>query len=853
MSSPQYKQHEPVAIVGMGKELNATWSKTNLGFWDFLRNKVDGWKEFDDPRFSTRGFHHPNSDRPGSVAMKGAFLSEEDARLFDHSFFGMTGLEVETLDPSQRKLLEVAYEAIENAGDTWSSVSGTRTGVFVGNFCLDHWMIQSRDWDNPRPYAFTGAGTSILANRISYIFNLRGPSLTVDTACSSSMYALHLAVNAIRAGDCDSAIVASANWIADPGVQIALDKLGALSASSRCHTFDARAEGYARGEGFGAIYLKKPSVAIRDESPIRAMIRGTAINSNGRTGGITRPSAKGQEVVIREAYRNAGDLSFSDTSYFECHGTGTYVGDPIEVAAVGAVFAPERSIDDPLLVGSVKSNVGHGEGASALASVMKVVLSLENGALPPIFNLETKNPNIDFEGAKVQPVTEVTPWPANRLQRASINSFGYGGANGHCIIDNVNNVLPDYVAPGIFKSKANGVTNGHMNGYHHAKFVQHRPIVERPKLKTTTIAATRQFVLLPVSAHNEHSLESNLQALSQVIDKFSLADVAYTFSARRSILAQRSFCLVEKGNVTQGLVLDTKPVRAPLQTSNIGFVFTGQGAQGHAMGAELFEYRVFQTAIEYLDQVLGELSNPPSWSLSSVLSGDCDEALIQTAEVSQAACTALQIGLVDLLASWHVRPSAVAGHSSGEIAAAYASGRVTAAEAIVAAYLRGQAVSKNEQKGAMLAVGLGQDQVAKYIKGREDKIRLAAINSPGNVTLSGDMVVIDDISTALTSNGVFHRRLQTGGNAYHSHHMIPVGRAYVETLNKEAERIHKLNLAGAEQRYPYVPWASSVTPHKATPHFSHPASYWRANLESPVRFSEAIENLVGMEGAPIQA
>jgi len=246
------------------------------------------------------------------------------------------------------------------------------------------------------------------------------------------MYALHLAVNAIRAGDCDSAIVASANWIADPGVQIALDKLGALSASSRCHTFDAKAEGYARGEGFGAIYLKRPALAIADNSPIRAMIRGTAINSNGRTGGITRPSARGQEIVIREAYRTAGDLSYSDTSYFECHGTGTYVGDPIEVAAVGKVFASERSDDDPLLVGSVKGNVGHGEGASALASVMKVVLSLENGAIPPIFNLETRNPNIDFEGAKVQPVTGVTPWPVDRLQRASINSFGYGGANGGC-------------------------------------------------------------------------------------------------------------------------------------------------------------------------------------------------------------------------------------------------------------------------------------------------------------------------------------------------------------------------------------------------------------------------------------
>ncbi len=363
------------------------------------------------------------------------------------------------------------------------------------------------------------------------------------------MYALHLAVNAIRAGDCDSAIVASANWIADPGVQIALDKLGALSASSRCHTFDARAEGYARGEGFAAIYLERPSLAIADESPIRAMIRGTAINSNGRTGGITRPSAKGQEIVIREAYRNAGDLPFSDTNYFECHGTGTYVGDPIEVAAVGRVFAPERSAEDPLLVGSVKSNVGHSEGASALASVMKVVLSLENEAIPPIFNLETRNPNIDFEGAKVQPVTEVTPWPKNRRQRASINSFGYGGANGHLIIDHVKNVLPDYVKPGVFKNKANGAMNGNTNGHQNEESIQHHPIVESPRLTPTANTATRQLVLLPLSAHNEDSLKLNVDALSQVIDRVSLADVVYTFGARRSKFAQRSFCILEKGNV----------------------------------------------------------------------------------------------------------------------------------------------------------------------------------------------------------------------------------------------------------------------------------------------------------------
>lgn len=667
------------------------------------------------------------------------------------------------------------------------------------------------------------------------------------------MYAVHLAVNAIRAGDCDSAIVASANWIADPGVQIALDKLGALSASSRCHTFDAKADGYARGEGFGAIYLKRPSLALADKSPIRAMIRGTAINSNGRTGGITRPSARGQEVVIREAYRNAGDLPFSDTSYFECHGTGTYVGDPIEVAAVGRVFAPGRSAEDPLLVGSVKSNVGHGEGASALAAVMKVVLSLENGAIPPVFKLEERNPNIDFEGAKVQPVTDVTPWPMNRLRRASINSFGYGGANGHCIIDHVNNVLPDYVAPGIFKSKANGTINGHTNGQQNGESIQHHPIVESPRLTATTDAATRQLVLLPLSAHNEHSLKLNVDALAQVIGKLSLADIVYTLAARRSRFAQRSFCIVDKGNVAQNLVIDRKPVRSPLQTSNLGFIFTGQGAQWHGMGAELFEYGVFRTTIEYLDYVLGALPNTPSWSLYSILSGDCDAALIQTAELSQAVCTAVQIGLVDLLASWSVQPSGVAGHSSGEIAAAYASGRITAAEAIVSAYLRGQAVSRNERKGAMLAVGLGPDQVTKYLEGREDEVKLAAINSPGSVTLSGEVTAINKISAAMTADSIFNRTLKTGDNAYHSHHMISVGREYFEILADGIKHIQKLGLADAEQRYQHVFWASSVTPSKSTADFNNPASYWRANLESPVLFSEAVARLVDMEHVPIHA
>ena len=565
--------------------------------------------------------------------------------------------------------------------------------------------------------------------------------------------------------------------------------------------------------------------------------------------------------ILLTSVLNAQGLSASFSAYFECHGTGTYVGDPIEVDAVGRVFSSHQSASDPLLVGSVKSNVGHSEGASALASIMKVVLSLENGAIPPVFNIETLNPNINFETARVKPVTEVTPWPKGRLQRASINSFGYGGANGHCIIDHVNNVLPDYVAPGVFERRENGKTNGktnghtngfangHANGHHNGDSIQHSPIVESPRLISSPKATTRQLVLLPISAHNEPSLKLNLDALSQAIDQFPLADVAYTFGARRSKLAQRSFRIVDKDNIKPGLEIERKAARAPLQTSNLGFIFTGQGAQWHAMGAELFEYRVFQTAIKYLDFVLSSLPHAPSWSLYDILSGDCDKTLIQTAEVSQAVCTAAQIGLVDLLASWSIRPSGVAGHSSGEMAAAYASGRITAAEAIVAAYFRGQAVSKNTQEGAMLAVGLGPEQLAKYLEGREEEVKLAAINSPGSVTLSGEVSAIEELSVAMNADSIFNRTLKTGGNAYHSHHMLPLGRDYIQMLH-ENERIDVIR---DQKQYQHVPWISSVTPSKSTEGLNDFAAYWRANLESPVRFSEAVAKLVNMEDTPIHA
>ncbi|KAL8788410.1 MAG: hypothetical protein Q9195_007289 [Heterodermia aff. obscurata] len=874
-SSILERQDEPVAIVGMG----CRWAggvKDAPGLWQLLKDKRDGWREWDEPHFPSKSFYHANQDRPGSVRTRGAFLVEEDARLFDHTFFNMTSREVETMDPSQRKLLEVVYEAFENAGETWDSIAGSRTGVYIGNFAIDHMLIQARDWENARPYASTGVETCILANRISYVFNLTGPSLTINTACSSSMYALHLAVSAIRNGECDGAIVAAANWLVDPSMQIVLDKLGALSPTSRCHTFDVSADGYARGEGFSALCLKKSSIAVSDELPIRAMIRGTAINANGKTGGITRPSAKGQEAAIRKAYENAGNLSFSDTTFFECHGTGTQAGDPLEVSAIGNVFASSRSNapEDRLLIGSIKPSLGHTEGASALASIMKVVLSLEAGEIPPTYGVEELNPNIDFEGAKVFVVKDSTvPWPKGKLRRASVNSFGYGGANGHCIIDHVNNVLPDYArysVPDIVPMggpKTNGDLNGHSNGQLDIEHVlsngngeselngashstttvarqHHSPVNSAPKKIARADAPTRPFVLLPFAAHNASSLRLNIDALSSVIDHSSLADIAYTLGCKRSQLLQRSFRIVDQDHRALGLAAEKRIFTSPIQTSNVAYVFTGQGAQWHSMGAQLFEYAVFQTTISYLDYVLKELPGCPSWTIYATLSGAYEPKHIQSPQVSQVACTAIQIAMVDLLASWSVRPVAVVGHSSGEIAAAYASGHITAAEAIMAAHFRGQAVVKNRRKGAMLAVGLGADHIMGYLQGVEEQIKIAAMNSPGSVTLSGDALAIEALSATLDRDSVFNRVLHTYGSAYHSHHMLAIGGDYIDMLQKGEDRIKKLGLAHKTELYPRTSWVSSVRPEKFVFDDESLPHYWRANLESPVRFSQAVMKMV---------
>ncbi|KAI1302455.1 hypothetical protein F5Y03DRAFT_407817 [Xylaria venustula] len=878
---------EPIAIIGMG----CRWpgdSESPSELWDYLEAKRNSYSKFPKERINGDAFYHPDGNRPGSFRTEGGCFIKSDVRQFDSTFFGIHPKEVLTLDPAQRKFLEVVYETFESAGVPLHKLSGSKTGTFVGNFNYDHQLMHYRDPENALPYSVTGSGITILSNRINYMFNLKGPSMTLDTACSSSLYALHLACSAIQTGDCDAAIVGGTNLILTPECQIFSSVLGAVSPTSVCHTFDSRADGYARADGIGALYVKRLSQAVTDGDPIRAVIRGTAFNANGRTGGITHPSPEGQEACIRRAYERAGGLDMSLTGYFECHGTGTPVGDPIEVSAIGRVFADKRSSSHPLLIGSIKSNMGHSEPSSGIAGVMKAVLAIERGIIPPTIGIETLNPNVDLKDGRLKIVTESTPWPNLPIRRASINSFGYGGSNAHAIVESVETLLPEYrsrhqasiqssnievfavknglhressqsslsshsslngngVMNGITNGTFNGNTNGNgyvngINGAHHISNGKHSNSVKK------------RF-LLPFSAHDEKTLQANYDKLVTCCDKWTIDDIAYTLSARRSVFQQRSFVIVTNDQ-TAALPNETpKAVKVPAAAAlpSAGFVFTGQGAQWPQMGVALIkEYPSCLATVRRLDRYLDDIDEGfgRSWSIEDVLKEDPEHSQIHQAELSQPLVTALQIMIVNLLSEWGITPRAVIGHSSGEIAAGYAAGLLTEQDAIIVAFLRGKAVASNRSRGLMMAVGGLLSQIQPLVDEYDGAIVVACYNSPESHTLSGDADAISALKVVLDEKKIFCRILQTNNNAYHSDHMKPLGPTYERDLDQFMQRksAAKVLKQAAKTGHSQPVFFSSVYGH-AAPWSVLSSKYWRQNLESPVLFHQGVSELVAQ--APV--
>ncbi|KAI5854487.1 polyketide synthase [Durotheca rogersii] len=805
---------DPPCIVGIACRLPGDIGSPS-DLWDFLVEQKSAQGPVPPERYNIGGFYHPSPNRSGSTNVPGGYFINEDLRQFDNSFFGINNLEATYMDPQQRKLLEVVYECLTSAGVTMDSVSGSTTGVFVANFSVDYQPIQTRDPDYLHRYVATGSGATVMSNRISHIFNLHGPSNTIDTACSSSIYALHQATNALKTGDCDSVIVASANMIMSPELHIAAAKSGVLSPNGTCRTFDVAADGYGRAEGVNAIYIKRLSAALRDGNPIRAIIRGSAVNASGRTPGISLPSGKLQEVVMRKAYQNAG-LDFAGTDYVECHGTGTPVGDPIEVDAVGKCFSPREG--PPLLIGSVKTNVGHSEGASGLTSILKVVKSFENGQIPPSRGIVKLNPKLILGERNLKVATEVEKWP-RALRRASINSFGYGGANAHVILESAESYLgQDYQTK--YFSPISGLS-----------------LLDEQKL-----------VVLPVSAASSKSLETLIRQISNsatlCADGAALQSLAYTLSKGRDHLRHRSF-LVAKHEAGAITVTEAAPAK-PANQLPFAFVFTGQGAQFPGMAKELLvRSQHFRDTIRRLDEVLHALPAPytPSWTLEQTLL-DGPNSRINEVTRSQPICTAVQIGLVDLLRSWGIQPTSVVGHSSGEIAAAYAAGLISWSKAILVAYYRGYAVGGLRTRGAMMAAGIGPESAQALIdsKGLQGEVRVACANSPESVTLSGSQEGIEALKQELENQKKFVRKLETGGRAYHSHMMEEIGPLYEELLTPLFAGEGSKNGTTEAKMFSSVghdPKKLSLLDGDVSL-----AAYWRQNLEQPVQFSSALANLV---------
>ncbi|KAK5994046.1 Squalestatin tetraketide synthase [Cladobotryum mycophilum] len=825
----------PIAVVGIACRFSGDASNED-GLWQLLSTGQTTWSENVKSRFNIDAFWHPHAQLAGSVNCRGFHMLEQDPAVFDNEFFGISGVEAKAIDPQQRLLLEVAYEAFENAGMATNRLEGSNTGVYCAASYLDYDEIQSRDPETSPLYRFTGTGLSMIANRISYVFDLRGPSMTIDTACSSTLVALHEACRALRSGDVEQVLVGGTNLILDPDKLTVISSMQFLSPDGRSYSFDSRANGYGRGEGVAAIILKPLDSAIRDGDSIRGIIRGSAVGASGRTPGITMPSPESQYDTIRRAYETAR-LDPRETYYVEAHGTGTTAGDGSEITAFSRAFCNERT--EKLVVGSIKANIGHTEFASGLAGVIKVLLMLEKGTVVPNPTFASPHSSLELEIRGIRVPTESMQWPSDMVRRASVNASGYGGMNAHVIIEaapEVNHLLGSAV--GINGnmgevSLSNGITNGTTS-------VSLGKSTEDTETITSDLCASAKARVFVWTHRRDDGLKAMASEWSRFLtvngQELSLSDLAFTLNSRRTLFEKRTTTVASD---IQGLLQGLGMIESGAQRSSspspglkLCFVFTGQGAQWAGMGLGLIHrYPVFAQSMQMAEACLLRLG--ATWRLIEELSKPKYISRVNEAEIAQPCCTAIQIALVDLLSSWDVQPELVCGHSSGEISAAYSAGVLTASDALKVAYFRGKSIQYLKKmaphlQGAMLAVGLSSIEVTKYLVPFEGGVSIACINSPSNVTLSGDATAIRQVSAVLEADKVFHRKLVVEV-AYHSYHMAVAEQFYQSAI--EGIKPGKIKDS--------IRMVSSVTVQDIQgPELD--ATYWTRNLLSPVRFSDAL-------------
>ncbi|KAL2068797.1 hypothetical protein VTL71DRAFT_15135 [Oculimacula yallundae] len=842
----------PIAVIGLSGRFPG--QATDPGkLWDMCAAGKNAWSPLPADRFSAEAFYHPDSGRNGTANIKGGFFLKEDLAYFDAPFFSLNVAEAE------RMLLEASYEAFENAGIRMEDVAGGDTGIFIGTFCKDWENITTEDPDAIPMYYMTGGGHSMLANRLSYFYNLSGPSYTVDTACSASLVAVHLACQSLRAGECRSAVVAGVNCLLDPDQFITLSSLGFLSPDGRCHSFDHRANGYARGEGVSCVILKPLDEALKDGDVIRAVIRNSAMNQDGKTPGITFPSASAQAALAEKVYAQAG-LDPMETTYVETHGTGTQAGDPVEASALYSTFGKSR--EDPLRIGSVKTNVGHLEGASGVTGFIKTVLMLEKEQILPNSGFESPNKRIPLKEWNLEVPTECLPWKRkNGVLRASVQSFGYGGTNAHVIIEDARGYLQNLqlgrqsitntALASIDQEEEKASTNTD-SAEDMSSSEKSWDAVEMPESITghsSDEAAEAKKLAEPhrlyvVSAYGEDAGKQYLANLhnhlmEQTLDDSLLASLAETLGSHRSALPWKaSIPASSSSELISGLrhASFTHATKEP----RIAFVFTGQGAQWYAMGRSLLNQEQFRKSLDLCDQVISSLG--AGWSVIEELSKDESLTRVNEALLSQPLCTILQIALVDLLKSWNIVPKAAVGHSSGEIAAAYAAGSLSLRGAVIAAYYRGLVVGTDQEntvRGAMAAIRSTHSEALALIgQLRKGVASIACHNSPNSFTISGDESAILELVDLCSTKDIWIRKLAISV-AYHSPHMQRFSKNYHAAL--------VTSILDSEETQPSACIQySSVTGQSLEPD-DITSDYWVQNLTSPVLFSDAVKKMCTSE------
>jgi acyl transferase domain-containing protein/NADPH:quinone reductase-like Zn-dependent oxidoreductase/surfactin synthase thioesterase subunit/aryl carrier-like protein len=765
-------------------------------FWDLICNKTDAIGPIPKDRWDSDALYAPEWRRQGKISVnRGGFIKNVD--MFDAGFFGISPLEASRMDPQQRMLLEVSYEAVEDAGLSLNDLSESRTAVFIGITAHDYGDLQTTPQERVNIGSHTNVGSvhCITANRISYSYNLKGPSMAVDTACSSSLNAIHMACRAIWSGDADMAFAGGVNAILKPEPQIGFSKGGFLSADGTCFSFDDRGNGYIRSEGAGLIFLKPLEESERDGDKIYAVIRGSAINHDGATKGISVPNPVAHKALLRAAYEDAG-VDPHEVQYVEAHGPGTFVGDPIESNSVGAVIGTDR--EDICYMGSVKSNIGHLEPASGVAGISKLALALKNGVIPPNIHFKQGNRNIPFDKLKLKVPTEMVDWPGNNgdPRYAGVNSFGFGGSNVHIVLED------------------------HKGGHE-------KPANDKAGLQVCTISARNPEALEQVTS-------DYINWLNDKTNTASLSDICAMTATRRSHHDNRLAVIADtKQELAQNmqLYLDGETItevssgKSRETNDNIVFVFSGQGGQWWAMGRQLFENEpLFREWIEKLDGMLDEHAD---WSLIEEFTRDEDSSRIADTNIAQPAIFSIQIALYEMWKALGVTPSAVVGHSIGEVAAGYASGALTLEQAVLLIFHRSRVQFKATDKGRMLAVGLPHEEAKKLIEGKEDRVSVGAVNGPAMVALSGDTDMIEDIAAELNEKDIFHRLLVVNV-PFHSHHMEPLKEEFLASLGE------------FKTKESVIPFYSTVeggiVKGEDLTHL-----YWYRNVREPVLFSAAVQ------------